>query len=505
MKAHRFRFAGFLAIVAVFGTTAWTGAVQPGSVQASERTQSGSTPTEPVVFDAEMSGDEVAPDPVDTGATGTATAVLQDNTLTIGGGFQGLSSPLRDIADLGGDWETDGDVLDPGVHVHEGEPGTTTGYIFALAAHLDHRDDTSADFSGSWVLTESQIETLLDEGMYLDVHTGEHPGGEIRGQLLPRKDATGVELFEAELEGENVVPRPVRSPAHGRASAFLEGEMLTVGGEFSGLRSELRDRNKSHLDPGIHIHPGAADETGPYIYELIAGIDGDEGSGTFFGHHRLTAEETELLRSERLYIDIHTAEHEDGEVRGQLRPVGREDTEGSGGPHGAQVRWIAESPDPLTAEMTDRGGEPIGTVSFSRTGEATLVEVSLADLAMDSGFRGFHLHEHPKCEPGHPDGPFASAGGHWDPDGRDHGGHRGDLPPLLVLGDGSAQASFVTDRFTVDELREAGVAVILHEEPDNLAHIPDRYRSEDAARPGPDEETLATGDAGDRFACGTIT
>ncbi|MDD9205268.1 superoxide dismutase family protein, partial [Georgenia sp. 10Sc9-8] len=53
---------------------------------------------------------------------------------------------------------------------------------------------------------------------------------------------------------------------------------------------------------------------------------------------------------------------------------------------------------------------------------------------------------------------------------------------------------------TVDELEsEGGAALIVHSDRDNLAHIPERYASD-----GPDEDTLGTGDAGDRLACAVL-
>jgi Cu-Zn family superoxide dismutase len=85
-----------------------------------------------------------------------------------------------------------------------------------------------------------------------------------------------------------------------------------------------------------------------------------------------------------------------------------------------------------------------------------------------------------------------------------HGDHAGDMPPLLVTADGDAWATFVTDRFTLDELRDAdGSAVMVHAGRDNLANIPpERYSA--AGVPGPDATTLMTGDAGARVACGVI-
>ena len=59
---------------------------------------------------------------------------------------------------------------------------------------------------------------------------------------------------------------------------------------------------------------------------------------------------------------------------------------------------------------------------------------------------------------------------------------------------------FVTDRFRFQDLLLGdGSAVVVHARPDNYANIPtDRYD------PDPDATTLATGDAGDRIACGVV-
>jgi Cu-Zn family superoxide dismutase len=74
------------------------------------------------------------------------------------------------------------------------------------------------------------------------------------------------------------------------------------------------------------------------------------------------------------------------------------------------------------------------------------------------------------------------------------------MPTLLVNADGTGDASFLTDRYTLNDLFDAdGSAVIIHANPDNFANIPtDRYD------PDPDTTTLGTGDAGPRLACGAI-
>ena len=61
-----------------------------------------------------------------------------------------------------------------------------------------------------------------------------------------------------------------------------------------------------------------------------------------------------------------------------------------------------------------------------------------------------------------------------------------------------------TNAFTAAEL-ESGekTALIIHEGPDNFGNIPPRYTQQNGA-PGPDQETMSTGDSGRRIACGVI-
>ncbi|MDQ2635663.1 MAG: superoxide dismutase family protein, partial [Actinomycetota bacterium] len=96
------------------------------------------------------------------------------------------------------------------------------------------------------------------------------------------------------------------------------------------------------------------------------------------------------------------------------------------------------------------------------------------------------------------------AGGHLHARGQG-GAHpaAGDLTPVEVRSDGSARLVATSDAFTLEDLRSSqGSALMLHELPDNFANIPPRYTVNGV--PGPDAETLATGDAGSRIACGVL-
>jgi superoxide dismutase, Cu-Zn family len=152
------------------------------------------------------------------------------------------------------------------------------------------------------------------------------------------------------------------------------------------------------------------------------------------------------------------------------------------------------------ATIHDATGQRVGVAFFrERQGE---VAVTGAVRGLAPGFHGFHVHGVGECVP-----PFTSAGPHQDldPEGVDHGDHAGDLPSLLVNGDGTGELYFATDRFTLDNLFDAdGSALMVHAGRDNYANIPDRYQQDDSGVYGPDAATLATGDAGARAACGVI-
>ena len=159
------------------------------------------------------------------------------------------------------------------------------------------------------------------------------------------------------------------------------------------------------------------------------------------------------------------------------------------------------------ATLFNTAGEKVGEVVFKGPGKyADVVEVKMvAPAAPNPGsFHGFHIHTTGVCNPA-PSGasnvPFGSAGGHWNPTGADHGAHKGDMPSALMTAEGEVSTKFETDRFNVTELIDAagdGSAVIVHVGRDNFANIPvDPYG-------GPNATTLATGDAGGRYACGVV-
>lgn len=150
------------------------------------------------------------------------------------------------------------------------------------------------------------------------------------------------------------------------------------------------------------------------------------------------------------------------------------------------------------ARLVDPVGRSLGAVQLIELNGRLNVIGRVNGLT--AGFHGFHIHENGECI-GSSAPPFASAGGHLRAAGDSHPGHAGDMPVLLVGADGTAQASFTTDRVTLANVLDSnGAAIIVHAAADNYANIPTRY-----AAAGPDAATLATGDSGARVACGVVT
>ena len=139
-----------------------------------------------------------------------------------------------------------------------------------------------------------------------------------------------------------------------------------------------------------------------------------------------------------------------------------------------------------TAELKNAQGQSVGQVEFRDTPHGVIVTGELTGLP--EGPHGFHIHEVGACEP-----PFTSAGGHFNPEGRQHGmandegKHAGDLPNIHVPASGEVTVEHFAVGLTLEALLgEDGSAVVIHAGSDDHATDP-------------------TGNAGDRIACGVVS
>jgi len=155
------------------------------------------------------------------------------------------------------------------------------------------------------------------------------------------------------------------------------------------------------------------------------------------------------------------------------------------------VKKISESAETVKAYCVLSHSDTVkGTILFlQKPGTPTLIQGRIEGLT--AGEHGFHIHEYGDMTDG-----CASMGGHYNPDGENHGtldkGHVGDLGNVTANEQGVADFTIVAERVDlVGDRSVIGRGIVIHADPDDLGQ-------------GGDAESLKTGNAGDRLACGII-
>ena len=101
---------------------------------------------------------------VATDASGTVFATVDGTSVTITGSFSGLASAYA------------------ASHVHAGEAGTNGGVLFPLAPTVD-ADERGGTFDETLTFSQDQLDALAAGSLYVNVHSADNSGGEIRGQF----------------------------------------------------------------------------------------------------------------------------------------------------------------------------------------------------------------------------------------------------------------------------------------------------------------------------------
>ena len=127
--------------------------------------------------------------------------------------------------------------------------------------------------------------------------------------------------FDLPLEEAQTQPMVPDTEAEGSFDAALEGNTLTVTGEYSDLTSPLffvgGEDAAGNSESPIHIHVGEVGESGPILRNLSVTEESDN-SGSFSGSFELSSEDAATVESEGVYINLHTEENNSGELRGQV-------------------------------------------------------------------------------------------------------------------------------------------------------------------------------------------
>ena len=106
-----------------------------------------------------LSGDQEVP-PVQTSASGSGTITVEDD--------KSIKGNIIVV-----------DIKPTGVHIHEAPTGKTGDPIITL----EKTGENEWSVPSGAKLTDAQYDAAKAGGLYINVHSGEHKGGEIRGQI----------------------------------------------------------------------------------------------------------------------------------------------------------------------------------------------------------------------------------------------------------------------------------------------------------------------------------
>ena len=148
--------------------------------------------------------------------------------------------------------------------------------------------------------------------------------------------------------------------------------------------------------------------------------------------------------------------------------------------------------DSLVVPIKTSAGEDAGTATFKEAKNGKQLDITLKLKGLPFGEHAVHIHQNPVCDA--PD--FKGAGGHFNPENKQHGTlnpmghHAGDLPQNVSVGENHmADVTLKVDYLTLAPGAPnsvVGHSIMVHEKADDM-------------------KTDPTGNAGNRIACGVIS
>lgn len=295
----------------------------------------GGGPNTVVVKSAALNGAQETP-AVTTAAAGTAVFTID----MASGAIQGTVNTSN----------IDGNVA----HIHEGPVGTAAPIIIPLAKGP----------SGTWtvpdgtMLSATQIESLKNGNLYVNVHTTANPNGEIRGQI-------GRQVWFASLTGGQETP-PTGSAATGTGVFVFDPQTATMTGSVTttGLTGTVAHMHIAAI--GQAAAPAIPFTGGPASWSMPSTV--------------LTDAQVASLMAGNFYANVHSAANPGGEIRGQLYiPVRM-----------ANLSGLQETP-PNASTGTGSGTFAVNPFTRMAAGRLTWAGVNATDA---------HIHNAPPGTPG---------------------------------------------------------------------------------------------------------
>lgn len=228
--------------------------------------------------------------PTTSNGFGNATVTLDatHTSITVNLTVAGLTTPVNNA------------------HIHRGSFGVPGPVVLGFNAATNF---ANGKLNATFAIDKSLGDEIAGNpgNFYVNVHTTQNPGGEIRGQLTQVGDAT---LLFAELRGSNERPAPNNSTAVGSALVTIDNNnVVTYEVNIDGLQNPTLS----------HIHKGDANTAGGVVVNFAGGasaFSNGRTKGTIQIDSALAADIK--ANPAGYYVNVHTTAFPGGEIRGQL-------------------------------------------------------------------------------------------------------------------------------------------------------------------------------------------
>jgi len=239
--------------------------------------------SEKLIFSARANGAQEVPE-VATNAIGVASFVLNGtrDSLCIQVNLAGLSGQVT------------------GIHLHNAPAGMNGDVVMNLTPFIMGNNLQTIVSP----IDSDLLSMMINQEIYLNVHTALNPSGEIRGQVKLETDFAYRAKLDAMQETAMVMSD---ATGLGLFNLSLDKQELEISVAVEGLSGPIT---------GAHLHMAAAGMDGDVVVNLTDLIDGNLIRGSV--NMGLTDELISAMNGEMIYINIHTAENPGGEIRGQL-------------------------------------------------------------------------------------------------------------------------------------------------------------------------------------------
>jgi hypothetical protein len=181
-------------------------------------------------------------------------------------------------------------------HIHRGAVGV------AGPIYLDPTPDPgTSPFEATFALDEEALGLLLTEQLYINVHTPEAPGGEVRGQIRMSHDFRDLAMTFS-LDGDQETP-PIESDFGGVCRTSLSPFTSTL---LIACTHDVEDATAAHIHTGARGVAGGID------------IDLGDASSPIIREIALDSAQVGRYLSGVWYVNVHSPANPGGEIRGQL-------------------------------------------------------------------------------------------------------------------------------------------------------------------------------------------